>query len=30
MFGGVAELVDAKDWQDQPMLTATLIIELGM
>lgn len=30
MFGGVAELVDVKDWQDQPMLAATLIIELGM
>lgn len=29
MFGGVSELVDMKDWQDQPMLAATLIIELG-
>ena len=29
LFGGVSDIVDDKDWQDQSMLSNTAVIELG-
>lgn len=29
LFGGVAEMEDFKDWQDQQMMADTAVVELG-